>query len=143
MAKNNLINNSTDSITRKKMYKSGKNWVVATLTAASLTGMVLVSNLKVADADSVTPTSPSTGSSSTTSSDKSATYSVTVDHSQLDNSVKQAQSTGVQVKQNPTTSTVVDASEASKAVDNISQNYQQQTNEVKQATERQTVKNET
>ncbi|OYP91330.1 SspB-related isopeptide-forming adhesin [Ligilactobacillus salivarius] len=143
MAKNNLINNSTDSITRKKMYKSGKNWVVATLTAASLTGMVLVSNLKVADADSVTPTSPSSSSSSTTSSDKSATYSVTVDHSQLDNSVKQAQSTGVQVTQNPTTSTVVEASEASKAVDNISQNYQQQTNEVKQATERQTVKNET
>ena len=143
MAKNNLINNSTDSITRKKMYKSGKNWVVATLTAASLTGMVLVSNLKVADADSVTPTSPSTGSSSTTSSDKSATYSVTVDHSQLDNSVRQAQSTGVQVKKNPTTSTVVDANDASKAVDNIAQNYQQQTNEVKQATERQTVKNET
>ncbi|WHS10989.1 LPXTG cell wall anchor domain-containing protein [Ligilactobacillus salivarius] len=143
MAKNNLINNSADSITRKKMYKSGKNWVVATLTAASLTGMVLVSNLKVADADSVTPTSPSTGSSDTTSSDKSATYSVTVDHSQLDNSVKQAQSTGVQIKQNPTTSTVVESNEASKAVDSIAQNYQQQTNEVKQATERQTVKNET
>ncbi|WP_156409550.1 hypothetical protein, partial [Ligilactobacillus equi] len=160
-----FLSPTTELVNRKKMYHSKKGWMVAGITTATVTGMVLLGTVNVANADEATgttggATSSESGNGATTSANVTTPsanttavttasgstnngdgYSVNVDNSGLQSAVEKATATGVQVTQGQTTSSTVTADQAQSAVDSIGNSYKQQTAQLQEATAKQEAKN--
>lgn len=135
-----------------KMYKSGKQWMIAGMLGLSLAGVFGIETTAHADtttttqATSVTATSPNanvTGQNTATSMGESAssttgsnvtsnnggqsqTVPVNVDHSELDKAVQSAKNNGLQVTQNPTNIQTVNQDQVNQAKQNDSADYSHQ-----------------
>lgn len=127
------------------MYKSKKGWIVSGLTTATMMGMLFATTYTV-NADSVQPAEiPSTDISNITekkgSTENNDGYSVSVDHSALDEAVNNAKNAGVDITQGQTTSETVSAKDVNGAVSSIGSDYAKQTSTIEQATSEQITKN--
>lgn len=146
MSRNNLRKTALlDKKNHYKMYKSKKGWIVSGLTTATMMGMLLTTTYTV-NADSVQPAEiPSTDISNITekkgSTDNNNGYSVSVDHSALDEAVNNAKNAGVDITQGQTTSETVSAKDVNSAVSSIGSDYAKQTSTIEQATSNQITKN--
>ena len=146
MSRNNLRKTALlDKKNHYKMYKSKKGWIVSGLTTATMMGMLFATTY-TANADSVQPAEiPSTDISNITdkkgSTENNDGYSVSVDHSALDEAVNNAKNAGVDITQGQTTSKTVSAKDVNGAVSSIGADYAKQTSTIEQATSEQITKN--
>lgn len=146
-----------------KMYKSGDHWVtakIATIAGVALFSTAILGVGNQASADTVSSATASTAqvasssaansqqktsSTAATPTEKSVSATgssqsgidVTVPHQNVDDAVKKAEQTGVDVKQDPTQhqSTTADKSQA--AQDSIKKDYQSQVDNLNSATQKQ------
>lgn len=140
----NLLSNP-DTKLHYKMYKSGKNWMIAGLLALSMAGsMGLMQSTAHADTtgDNVQVTQPannnseqqstslSTNSSVSTNTNNSqpsaTTQSVNVDHSALDQSIQKAKDAGIKVNPGNTQTVMVPAGQVESEKQKIQQGYEEQ-----------------
>ena len=98
MSRNNLRKTALlDKKNHYKMYKSKRGWIVSGLTTATMMGMFFATTYTV-NADSVQPAEIPSISNITEkkgSTENNDGYSVSVDHSALDEAVNNAKNAGV------------------------------------------------